>query len=95
MVRVKILPHKTPDVALVEFETATQACIARNHLDQVQMRGKSNIVLPQVRELKFRYSEKATKILPIFHSDLTLLSKVKKSVKDRPNFCDRLRISEL
>ena len=48
MVRVKILPHKTPDVALVEFETATQACIARNHLDQVQMKGKSNIVLPQV-----------------------------------------------
>ena len=34
VVRVKILPHKTPDVALVEFETATQACIARNHLDQ-------------------------------------------------------------
>ena len=40
VVRVKILPHKTPDVALVEFETATQACIARNHLDQVQMKGK-------------------------------------------------------
>ena len=45
MVRVKILPHKTPDVALVEFETATQACIARNHLDQVQMKGKSIIVV--------------------------------------------------
>ena len=44
MVRVKILPHKTPDVALVEFETATQACIARNHLDQVQMKGKSEIL---------------------------------------------------
>ena len=78
MVRVKILPHKTPDVALVEFETATQACIARNHLDQVQMKGNSNIVLPQVWELKFRYSEKATKIRPIFHPELTLLSKVKK-----------------
>jgi hypothetical protein len=44
VVRVKILPHKTPDVALVEFETATQACIARNHLDQVQMKGKSEIL---------------------------------------------------
>merc|ERR1712172_112032 len=44
VVRVKILPHKTPDVALVEFETATQACIARNHLDQVQMRDHKLVV---------------------------------------------------
>jgi len=44
VVRVKILPHKTPDVALVEFETATQACIARNHLDQVQMKDHKLVV---------------------------------------------------
>ena len=37
--KVKILPHKQ-NVALVEFETATMACIARDHLDQVQMKGK-------------------------------------------------------
>ncbi len=37
--RVKILPHKLT-VALVEFKTATMACIARNHLDQVAL-GKS------------------------------------------------------
>ena len=44
VVRIKILPHKTPDVALVEFETATQACIARNHLDQVQMKDHKLVV---------------------------------------------------
>jgi len=41
--KVKILPHKQ-NVALVEFETATMACIARDHLDQVQMKDHKLVV---------------------------------------------------
>merc|ERR1719219_3379488 len=43
VVKVKILPHKQ-NVALVEFETATMACIARDHLDQVQMKDHKLVV---------------------------------------------------
>ena len=43
VVRVKILPHKVT-VALVEFETATMACIARNNLDQIEAMGKKLVV---------------------------------------------------
>ena len=41
--RVKILPHKL-NVALVEFRTATMACIARNFLDQVQVKDHKLVV---------------------------------------------------
>ena len=45
--------------------------------------------------LMFRYSEKTTKIWPILHSFLSLLSSVELKVEDEPNFCGLLRISEL
>ena len=41
--RVKILPDKVT-VALVEYETATMACIARNNLDQLQIHDKKLVV---------------------------------------------------
>ena len=44
--------------------------------------------------VKFRYSEKATKIVPSSTYNLTLLRNVKK-LEDGPNICCFLRISEL
>ena len=55
------------------------------------------VIYERPLDLKFRYSEKATKILahlPLFNN-LTVLSNVKKRVVDRPKFCGLLRISDL
>jgi hypothetical protein len=41
--RVKILPHKL-NVGLVEFSTATMACIARNFLDNTVVVDKKLVV---------------------------------------------------
>ena len=43
MERVKILRRKS-NCALVEFTTATFACIARDHLDQCCVRGETLVV---------------------------------------------------
>ena len=46
--------------------------------------------------VKFRYSEKATKIWPIFHLEFdATISNAKKRAEERPIFCGLLRISEL